>query len=139
MNLKQPSSAVPFQPNALNALATQLNIWRSKRTNRRVPIPESLRQKAVELLAHYPRTQIITTLGISSGMLKTWESTAFAAQPQFVAMSLEHPSTNSDQPPLEIVLANNRGQRITLQGEFSQPQLTLLVRALHGFTEEVCL
>ena len=30
-------------------------------------------------------------------------------------------------------------QRITLQGEFSLPQMTLVVRALHGFTEEVCL
>jgi len=136
MNPGQPASPLSIQTCALAALATQLNSWRSQRAYRRAPIPQSLRQKAVELLTHYPRTQIIKTLGISCGMLKSWENTASAAQKPFVCVDLGGSPELGEQSPLDIVLANNRGQRITLQGEFSPSQMTLLVRAIKGFTGE---
>lgn len=139
MRFKQSTSPHSAQSSALNALAVKLNAWRSQRTSRRVPIPESLRQQAVALLAHYPRTQIITTLGINSAMLKAWEGCVSATQPQFVSIDLADSAQPSEQPPLELTLANNRGQQITLQGAFSHSQMALVMQVLNDAAKEACL
>lgn len=139
MRFKHPTSSHSAQSSALSALAVKLNTWRSQRTSRRTPIPEPLRQQAVELLAHYPRTQIITTLGINSAMLKAWEGSVSATQPQFVSIDLADSAQPSEQPPLELTLANNRGQQITLQGAFSHSQMALVMRVLNRAAEETYL
>ena len=121
----------PLQPE-LSALATQFSTWRAQRPHRHTPIPQSLRQQAVSLLAACRPAHITKALGINHAMLKAWQvEQGAASQPSaFVSLEVPHSADHLNASPTELTIANRSGQQVTLHGGFSAAQLALVARAL---------
>lgn len=56
------SSTSPASSADLHPLARDFNVWRKQRLARRSPVPADLRQRAVDLLPHYPQIRLSKAL-----------------------------------------------------------------------------
>lgn len=106
MNL---STQEDTQPLSLEDVQQQFSAWRASRRGR-TRLPDRLWQQVFTLLAHYPRAQVLRTLGIKSERLTAKLASSSATPPElsFVAIPVPHlPSANSpDLCKMELTVAS---------------------------------
>jgi hypothetical protein len=127
-------------PISLETVKAEFDHWRQHKKCSQSRIPKTLKQKALTLLAHYSRDEVVKTLKVPEHRLLSWEapdSTAGKEEPtlasttDFVPLSLPRgqPSVNG-ACPVTIRGTHAHGAPWSLQGGFTPAQLNAIVSAL---------
>lgn len=122
----------------LEFVQAEFQQWRQTRTRLRSRTPAELRSKALALLEHHSPNDIRKALGITRGMLQTWEDqtsplAARVAEPiEFVTLPVEPAPALPSTEPLRLELTQANGDHWSLQGDPSAAQLSAFVTALSG-------
>jgi hypothetical protein len=121
---------------SLAEVKAQFTHWRTTRESRRVPVPESLKVQALNLLKHNKTSHVIKTLGINSSMLKSWQADQvpkpLASNSTFVPVQIPESSQDSI---VELKLSYGQGVELCVKGEFSLTQLITLAQGLRPSME----
>ena len=121
------------QNQQLSAVATAFEQWRNTRAYPKVKTPETLRQQAVALLAHYSASTIIKTLNISGTNMQRWsqQSQASSSEAEFVTLPYVAEPVRADAG-LNLELTFNNGCQLRLQGDISPAQLLALAQGVNS-------
>ena len=109
---------------------------RQHKPHLRSPFHGELRDQALPLQAHCAPGVICKALGISRGMLQSWQGhsalpPSTTAEPlEFVLLPTEPPRAETER--LQLALTRANGDRWCLQGDPSAEQLRAFVTALSG-------
>ncbi|MBK8972839.1 MAG: hypothetical protein IPM37_16445 [Hahellaceae bacterium] len=129
------SSTSPASSADLHPLARNFNVWRKQRLARRSPVPADLRQRAVDLLPHYPQIRLSKALGVTPKMLKQWRDDRVGVEDSrcespFIAVTLTAESVVSETLPVDLTLTLQEPNRVRIQGQLTLRQLTALMQGL---------
>ena len=108
--------------------------WRAQRPHSTQVTPESLKQQAVALLAHFPSPQINAKLNISGTNLKRWAE-QLPAQNQiteFITLPHQPDKPQAAQSNLELSFGN--GCLMRLSGDISPAQLTAITQSVTAYS-----
>ena len=91
-------------------IAKELDDCRNQLPYQGVPIPDSLRYRAVQLLETYTTTQVMKLLQVCGSQIKSWlQQLAHHSDvtPKFIALSVSTESISSNSLELELKLSEN--------------------------------
>ena len=103
------------KPDSLIQTAKDFDDWRNQRPHQGVPIPDSLRYRAIQLLESYTTSQVTKSLRVCGSQLKSWRQ-------QFV----HHSEEKSECPfVISIITPGNRAgvTKALHRGYLSKDQL----------------
>lgn len=117
----------------LESVAAAFKTWRNNPQLGRKQVPLSLRQQAIALLANYPISQVINTLGLSHSALKRWQQSTPEVDEapeanQFIPLP-ESPETPS---LLCVTVCIGDDTQLVVEGELTSHQLSAVVRELQA-------
>ena len=98
------------KPDSLIQTAKDFDDWRNQRPHQGVPIPDSLRYRAIQLLESYTTSQVTKSLRVCGSQLKSWRQQFVhhsEETSEFIALPVSMESISSHSLELELKLSDN--------------------------------
>jgi hypothetical protein len=116
-------------PDLLQKTAEAFECWRQQRTHKAVPIPDSLRHQAIQLLDSHAISQVTKALRLCSAQLKAWRlQFAYQTEQPTEFVTLPVTSEQHSAPHLELELKLSNHNSLLMRGEVTPELLHLFIQ-----------